>query len=178
MAPKGTADAIFQNIYTLQVERPDLVLILSGDHIYKMDYRKMIDFHLDKGADLTVAAIRMDRSLSREFGVMEIDGNWKIIGFEEKPEEPKAIPGDSGGILASMGIYLFRTEYLLKVLTETAVIDFGQHVIPLHGISDWRLEWRRTAKYRDGWRNRGFHRPEQLAGGSIRRQCHDRDRSL
>ena len=70
---QGTADAIFQNIYTLQVERPDLVLILSGDHIYKMDYRKMIAFHLEKGADLTVAAIRMDRNLSREFGVIEID---------------------------------------------------------------------------------------------------------
>src|SRR4030066_1320904 len=69
---QGTANAIFQNIYTLQVERPDLVLILSGDHIYKMDYRKMIAFHLEKGADLTVAAIRMGRRLSREFGVIEV----------------------------------------------------------------------------------------------------------
>src|SRR5512135_2832815 len=107
---QGTADAIFQNINILQEERPDLVLILSGDHIYKMDYRKMIAFHLEKEADLTVAAIRMDRKLSREFGVMAVDGHWQIVGFQEKPEEPKGIPGDPGGILASMGIYIFNTE--------------------------------------------------------------------
>src|SRR4030065_1879457 len=71
---QGTADAIFQNIYTLQEERPDLILILSGDHIYKMDYRKMIAFHLEKKADLTVATVRMDRTLSREVGGIEADG--------------------------------------------------------------------------------------------------------
>ena len=132
---QGTADAIFQNIYTLQVERPDLVLILSGDHIYKMDYRKMIASHLERGADLTVAAIRMDRSLSREFGVMEIDGNGRIVGFQEKPEEPKTNPGDPGGILASMGIYVFKTEVLARRLIEDArsdsTHDFGKDIIPL-----------------------------------------------
>jgi glucose-1-phosphate adenylyltransferase len=131
---QGTADAIFQNIYTLQVERPDLVLILSGDHIYKMDYRKMIAFHLEKGADLTVAAIRMDRNLSREFGVIEIDEVWQIIGFQEKPEEPKTLPGDPGGILASMGIYIFNTELLVRRLIEDARSDsshdFGKDIIP------------------------------------------------
>jgi glucose-1-phosphate adenylyltransferase len=132
---QGTADAIFQNIYTLQVERPDLVLILSGDHIYKMDYRKMIASHLERGADLTVAAIRMDRNHSREFGVMEIDGNWRIVGFEEKPEEPKTIPRDPGGILASMGIYVFNTEVLARRLIEDArsdsTHDFGNDIIPM-----------------------------------------------
>ncbi len=132
---QGTADAIFQNIYTLQVERPDLVLILSGDHIYKMDYRKVIAFHLEKDADLTVAAIRMDRNHSREFGVMEIDGNWRIIGFQEKPEEPKTIPGDPGGILASMGIYVFNTEVLARRLVEDtrsdSTHDFGKDIIPM-----------------------------------------------
>jgi glucose-1-phosphate adenylyltransferase len=132
---QGTADAIFQNIYTLQVERPDLVLILSGDHIYKMDYRKMIASHLERGADLTVAAIRMDRNLSKEFGVMEIDGNWRIIGFQEKPEEPKTIPGDPGGILTSMGIYVFNTEVLARRLIEDARSDsdhdFGKDIIPM-----------------------------------------------
>ena len=132
---QGTADAIFQNIYTLQVERPDLVLILSGDHIYKMDYRKMIASHLERGADLTVAAIRMDRNLSREFGVMEIDGNWRIVGFEEKPEEPKTIPRDPKGILASMGIYVFNTEVLARRLIEDArsdsTHDFGKDIIPM-----------------------------------------------
>jgi glucose-1-phosphate adenylyltransferase len=132
---QGTADAIFQNIYTLQVERPDLVLILSGDHIYKMDYRKMIAFHLEKGADLTVAAIRMDRKLSKEFGVIEVDRDWRIIGFQEKPEEPKTIPGDPGGILASMGIYVFHTEVLVRRLIEDARSesshDFGKDIIPM-----------------------------------------------
>lgn len=132
---QGTADAIFQNIYTLQVERPDLVLILSGDHIYKMDYRKMIAFHLEKGVDLTVAAIRMDRKLSREFGVIEVDGDWRIVGFQEKPEEPRTIPGDPGGILASMGVYVFNTEVLVRRLIEDARSgsshDFGKDIIPI-----------------------------------------------
>ena len=131
---RGTADAIFQNIYTLQQERPDLVLILSGDHIYKMDYRKMIDLHLEKGADLTVAAIRMDRKLSREFGVMEVDRDWRIIGFQEKPEAPKTIPEDPEGILVSMGVYAFNTEILVRRLIEDARSDsshdFGKDVIP------------------------------------------------
>jgi glucose-1-phosphate adenylyltransferase len=132
---QGTADAIFQNIHILQEERPDLVLILSGDHIYKMDYRKMIAFHLEKEADLTVAAIRMDRKLSREFGVMEIDENWRIVGFQEKPEEPKVIPGDPKGILASMGIYIFNTEVLVRRLIEDtrsdSSHDFGKDIIPM-----------------------------------------------
>jgi glucose-1-phosphate adenylyltransferase len=131
---QGTADAIFQNIYTLQEERPDLILILSGDHIYKMDYRKMIDFHVEKKADLTVGAIRMERQLSREFGVIQVDEDWKVIGFEEKPEEPKTIPGDPEGILASMGVYVFPTEILVRRLIEDArsdsTHDFGRDVIP------------------------------------------------
>ena len=131
---QGTADAIFQNIYTIQRERPDLILILSGDHVYKMDYRKMIDFHVEKKADLTLGAIRMERQLSREFGVIQVDEHWKVIGFEEKPEEPKTIPGDSEGILASMGVYVFPTEILVRRLIEDArsdsAHDFGKDIIP------------------------------------------------
>jgi glucose-1-phosphate adenylyltransferase len=131
---QGTADAIFQNIYLLQDERPDHVLILSGDHIYKMDYRKLIAFHLEKGADLTVATIRMDRGLSREFGVIEIDENRRVIGFEEKPEAPRALPGDSDGILVSMGVYVFQTEVLVRRLIEDARSesshDFGKDILP------------------------------------------------
>jgi len=131
---QGTADAIFQNIYTLQQERPDLVLILSGDHIYKMDYRKMIAFHMEKGADLTIAAIRMDRNLSRSFGVMEVERDARIVGFQEKPEEPKTLPDDPGTILASMGIYVFTTEVLVRRLIEDARSesshDFGKDVVP------------------------------------------------
>jgi glucose-1-phosphate adenylyltransferase len=131
---QGTADAIFQNIYTIQQERPDLILILSGDHIYKMDYRKMIDFHVEKKADLTVGAIRMDRRLSREFGVIQVNEDWQVVGFEEKPEEPKTIPGDPDGILASMGVYVFPTEILVRRLIEDArsdsTHDFGRDIIP------------------------------------------------
>jgi len=131
---QGTADAIFQNFYLLQQEKPDHVLILSGDHIYKMDYRKMIAFHLEKGADLTAAAIRMDHGFSREFGVIEVDEERRIIGFEEKPEAPKTIPGDPEGILASMGVYVFQTEVLVRRLIEDARSesshDFGKDIIP------------------------------------------------
>ena len=131
---QGTADAIFQNINLLQEDKPDHVLILSGDHIYKMDYRKMIAFHLEKGGDLTVAAIRMDHRFSREFGVMEVDENRRIIGFEEKPETPKTLPGDREGILASMGVYVFNTEILVRRLIEDARSesshDFGKEIIP------------------------------------------------
>ena len=132
---QGTGDAIFQNINILQTERPDIVLILSGDHIYKMDYRKMIAYHLEKEADLTVAAIRMDRELSKEFGVSEVDGDWRIIGFQEKPEEPKTILGDPRTILASMGVYLFNTEVLVRRLIEDtrseSSHDFGKDIIPM-----------------------------------------------
>jgi glucose-1-phosphate adenylyltransferase len=156
---QGTADAFFQNIYTLQVERPDLVLILSGDHIYKMDYRKMIAFHLEKGADLTVAAIRMDRMLSREFGVIEVDGTWRIIGFQEKPEEPRTIPGDTEGILASMGIYIFNTEMLVRRLIEDARSesshDFGKDIIPMMIGKDQVFAF----DFREGdWGGRGYWR--------------------
>ncbi len=132
---QGTADAIFQNINILQVERPDLVLILSGDHIYKMDYRKMIAFHLEKEASLTVSAIQMERKLSREFGVIEVDEDWRVIGFQEKPEDPKTIPGNPEAILASMGIYVFNTELLVRRLIEDARSDsshdFGRDIIPM-----------------------------------------------
>jgi len=131
---QGTGDAIFQNIYSVQQERPDLILILSGDHVYKMDYRKIIAFHLERGADLTVAAIRMDRKSSKEFGVIEVEKDWRIIGFQEKPEEPKTIPGDPEAILASMGVYVFNTEILVRRLIEDARSDsshdFGRDIIP------------------------------------------------
>jgi glucose-1-phosphate adenylyltransferase len=131
---QGTADAVYQNLYMLQDENPDLIFILAGDHIYKMDYRKMIAHHVETNADLTVAAIRMDRRLSEEFGVIEIDEDWRIVGFQEKPEEPKTIPGDPEGILASMGVYIFKTEILVRRLIEDARSDsnhdFGRDIIP------------------------------------------------
>ena len=131
---RGTADAIYQNIYLLQKELPELLLILSGDHVYKMDYREMIKFHLDKHADVTVAAVEMDKKLSPEFGVIEIDSESSIVGFQEKPTEPKTLVRSPDKILASMGIYIFNTEIVVRKLIEDAkrdtAHDFGKNIVP------------------------------------------------
>lgn len=132
---EGTADAIYQNIYLLQKDQPDLLLILSGDHVYKMDYREMINFHLEKGADATVAAAEMDKGLSKEFGVIEIDDDdYRVTGFHEKPDYPKTVPAKPDKILASMGIYVFNTEILVRKLIEDAkkntAHDFGKNILP------------------------------------------------
>jgi glucose-1-phosphate adenylyltransferase len=159
----GTADAIYQNIYVLQMDRPDLVLILSGDHVYKMNYREMISYHLEKRADLTVGVIEMDKSLSRQLGVLQVDEDFQIIGFQEKPEIPKTIPGHPDLILANMGIYVFNTEMLVRRVVEDAKApgsnhDFGRNIIPAM-IGQDRLfaysfqdENKKTAKY---WRDIG-----------------------
>jgi glucose-1-phosphate adenylyltransferase len=131
---KGTADAIYQNIYLLQKELPDLILILSGDHIYKMDYRKMIDFHLEKDADVTVASVEVDKGLSKEFGVIAVDSDKRITGFQEKPDYPQTLHDKPDTILASMGIYVFNTKLMVRKLIEDAKKrtrhDFGRDIIP------------------------------------------------
>jgi glucose-1-phosphate adenylyltransferase len=111
---KGTADAIYQNIYLLQKELPDLILILSGDHIYKMDYRKMLAFHLEKDADVTVASVEVDKGFSKEFGVIAVDSDSRITGFQEKPDSPQTLHNKPDTILASMGIYVFNTKLSAK----------------------------------------------------------------
>ena len=159
----GTADAIYQNIYVLQQDRPDLILILSGDHIYKMNYREMIAYHLEKKADLTVAVIEMDKNLSPQFGVLQVDEEFRIIGFEEKPKVPKTIPGYPELILANMGVYVFNTEILARRVIEDAKApgsqhDFGRNVIPAMVGQDrvyaysFRDENKKQAKY---WRDIG-----------------------
>jgi len=131
---RGTADAVFQNIYTLEQERPDIVLILAGDHVYKMDYNKLISFHLDNKADLTIPVIEMEKGRSQEFGVVEIDKKQRIVGFTEKPVKPKTVPGKPGFILVSMGIYLFNTGLMVRRLIENAKTDsehdFGRNIVP------------------------------------------------
>ncbi|MCX8044492.1 MAG: glucose-1-phosphate adenylyltransferase [Desulfobacterota bacterium] len=132
---KGTADAIYQNFYTLQQERPDLVLVLSGDHIYTMDYRPMVEAHLRNRADLTVATMEMGKQYSRDFGVVQIADTMQILDFQEKPLKPKTIPGKSDRIMINMGIYIFNTDVLVKRLIENArkpdtQHDFGKNVIP------------------------------------------------
>ncbi len=131
---KGTADAIYQNINAIQDYAPELVLILAGDHIYKMDYRKMIESHRQRNADMTVACIPMPKDTSINFGVVEVDGHNRVCGFQEKPENPKVTPQDPSKIFASMGIYLFSRDVLINELESDAQAvsdhDFGKNVIP------------------------------------------------
>lgn len=132
----GTADAVYQNIYTIEKERPDYLIVLAGDHIYKMNYREMIRFHIDSGAEATVAALEVPVETARgQFGVMEIDENRQIIGFEEKPPEPKTLPESSSHCMASMGIYVFSAKPLYERLCKDATDkaskhDFGTNIIP------------------------------------------------
>lgn len=131
---QGTADAVYQNLYILQQIRPDLTLILSGDHLYKMDYRPMLAFHMERGADLTVATLPQPKELSRHLGVIEMDRNNQVVSFQEKPDEPKCMPDDPNRILASMGIYVFETRKMVRRLVEDAKSDsqhdFGRNIIP------------------------------------------------
>lgn len=131
----GTADAIYQNLYTLEMDKPDEVLILAGDHIYKMNYYNMIDFHRDNDADLTVGVVEVGKEKSTHFGVVEVDKSNRVSGFQEKPKSPKTIPGSPDKIYASMGIYVFKHPVIEEELHEDAKKigsshDFGKDIIP------------------------------------------------
>lgn len=132
---QGTADAVYQNIYALEQERPKHVVILAGDHIYKMDYSKLVASHEENNADLTIAALQVSLDEAKQFGVMQVDEQNRIIGFDEKPPEPKPIPGDPNHALASMGIYVFNAHFLFDELCKDATLpesshDFGKNIIP------------------------------------------------
>lgn len=133
---QGTADAVFQNLDIIRAERPEYVLILSGDHIYKMDYGEMLADHVAKGADMSVCCLEVPiEEAAGAFGVMSIDEERRIIGFEEKPAHPTPIPGEDNLTLASMGNYIFNTEFLFDVLEEDdndpdSTHDFGNDIIP------------------------------------------------
>lgn len=131
----GTADAIYQNIDIIRNHEPDYVLILAGDHIYKMDYGPMIAAHVDTKADVTVGCIELPVEQASAFGVMSVDLNWKIKRFAEKPQNPEPLPDDPSMALASMGIYVFNAKFLYNLLIEDAdnvesSHDFGKDVIP------------------------------------------------
>jgi glucose-1-phosphate adenylyltransferase len=132
---RGTADAIYQNIYSIEKAGSDYCVILGGDHIYKMDYKKLIDFHLDRRADVTVACLPIPRMDGTRFGVMEVDANDQIMEFAEKPADPKPIPGKPDLALGSMGIYVFKTELMYELLCADATRtdsnhDFGKDILP------------------------------------------------
>ena len=132
---QGTADAVYQNLDILRRQDPQLVLILAGDHIYKMDYRRMIEDHLMRAARITVGCLEVPAEEASSFGVMQIDKDDRITAFQEKPARPNTIPGRPNRALASMGIYLFDAAYLYEELLLDAEIrgsthDFGHDVIP------------------------------------------------
>lgn len=132
---KGTADAVYQNLDIIRRYRAEFVVILAGDHIYKMDYSRMLIDHVESGAECTVACIPVPRQEASEFGVMEVGDDNKILQFLEKPQNPPAMPGSEDMSLASMGIYVFNAEYLYQLLEEDMSIadsfhDFGKDLIP------------------------------------------------
>jgi glucose-1-phosphate adenylyltransferase len=133
---QGTADAVYQNIYSIGSERSNYVIILSGDHIYKMNYGRMLQQHVDAGADVTVATIEMDLEVAAgQFGVIETDADGRIIGFEEKPARPKPSRSNPLKCNASMGVYIFNTQLLIPILIADAEDpssshDFGRDILP------------------------------------------------
>ncbi len=162
---QGTADAIYQNVYTIEKASPRDTMILAGDHIYKMNYAKMIDFHRDNRADLTVACLPVPLTVAREFGVLGMDSSGRITHFLEKPTDPPPMPGYPDLSMASMGIYVFNTDVMYEQLFQDAAKkelsshDFGKDIIPAMMAAGMRIlaypfrdENRKTAAY---WRDVG-----------------------
>jgi len=159
----GTANAVYQNLYSIEREKPRWVIVLSGDHIYKMDYGKMLDVHIARGAALTVGAIEVPLSESRRFGVLEVDEDSRVTAFREKPELAKPLSWSPESCLGSMGIYIFDTELLVRELHRDAEHDtghdFGGDVLP-HLVSAGErvyayLFWDENRKAAQYWRDVG-----------------------
>ncbi len=131
---QGTADAVYQNVHLLERDRPRRVLILSGDHVYRLDYRDMARMHVESCAAMTIGVIEVPIAEATRMGVLEVDKDWRVVGFEEKPAKPKPLPGRPDTALASMGIYLFETETLVREVTfdakKESTHDFGKDVVP------------------------------------------------
>ncbi len=131
----GTADAIYQNLDIIRLHEPEYVLILAGDHIYQMDYGEMLALHAEQEADLTIGCIEVPIAEASSFGVMGVDSDYRVTTFEEKPDKPRSIPGRPDRALASMGIYVFNTQFLYEQLIrdaddEDSSHDFGKDLIP------------------------------------------------
>ena len=132
---RGTADALFQNLQIIRLHHPRHILVLAGDHIYKMDYGPMLAAHVEKKADITVGVVEVPRAEASSFGVMTVDESYRITRFAEKPRDPEGIPGREDFALGSMGIYVFRASLLYRLLEEHALRpdtahDFGRNIIP------------------------------------------------
>jgi glucose-1-phosphate adenylyltransferase len=159
----GTADAVWQNMHAIDREHPRWVIVLCGDHIYKMDYGKMLDVHIARGARLTVAAIEVPLENARRYGVLEVDGDARVVGFREKPETAPAAPWSPGSCLASMGVYIFDVDTLVRELQRDAEADsthdFGRDIIPRLAAAGERvfayLFWDENKKQAQYWRDVG-----------------------
>jgi glucose-1-phosphate adenylyltransferase len=132
---RGTADSVYQNLDVIRAHRPKHVLVLAGDHIYKMDYGPMIAYHVEKGADITVGVVEVPIVEAREFGVLSVTEWNRVTKFSEKPPQPEPMPGRTDVALASMGIYVFNTQLIERLLVEDAADensqhDFGKNIIP------------------------------------------------
>jgi len=132
---RGTADAVYQNADIIEMHDPEYVLVLGGDHVYKMDYGTMLGFHVEHGADVTVGCMPVPREQATGFGVLDVADDGRVKAFVEKPGNPPGMPGEPDMALASMGIYVFRTEWLLErlrvdALDETSAHDFGRDILP------------------------------------------------
>ncbi|MBK5298565.1 MAG: glucose-1-phosphate adenylyltransferase [Vicinamibacteria bacterium] len=130
----GTADAVYQNLYSLQREAPRHVIVLSGDHVYKMDYAKMLQSHIERGAKATLATLEVSLEEAHRFGIVTVDEAERVVAFHEKPSQPTPMPGSSDMALASMGVYIFEAEALVEALEDDArqdtQHDFGKNIIP------------------------------------------------
>ncbi len=140
---QGTADAVFQNLDIIRESKCDFVLVLAGDHIYKMDYGKLLAFHVESKADMTVACLEVPIAEAAAFGVMDVDKDSRVVGFVEKPANPPSIPGNPEKSLASMGIYVFNSQFLYEQLIRDAddpksSHDFGKDLIP-HMVEKYRV---------------------------------------
>lgn len=131
---QGTADAVYQNLYSIMRENPHYLIVLSGDHVYKMDYARMLRFHQEHRAAATLATIEVPVTEGSRYGIIAIDEEEHVIGFQEKPQNPSAIPGSPDSALASMGVYIFDTDVLVRALeadaTQPTTHDFGKDIIP------------------------------------------------
>lgn len=127
---QGTADSIRQNLEMIEKENPSHLLILSGDHVYKMNYARFKAYHVEHDADVTISVIETDRDQAQEYGVLQVNDQYRVIGFQEKPKSPACIPGDPDRSLVSMGIYIFKAGVLLDLLKRDDKPDFGKDILP------------------------------------------------
>ena len=159
----GTADAVWQNLYAIEREKPRWAIVLAGDHIYKMDYGRMLDVHIARGARLTLGAIEVPLEDAGRYGVLEVDADSRVLGFREKPELAPEAPWSPGRCLASMGIYIFDSELLLSALQKDAESssshDFGRDVVPRLVAGGERVHahlfWDENKKESQYWRDVG-----------------------